>query len=43
VKVIAAALVALGILYAVDSQYNDGRYAQVIQQTVTNLLPGQRA
>lgn len=39
-KFIAATLVAVGILYAVDSHYNDGRYSQVIQQTVTSLLPG---
>lgn len=38
-KAFAAALVALGILYGVDSEYNDGRYAQILQQTVTNLLP----
>ncbi len=29
-KAIAAAFVAAVVLYAVDSQYNDGRYAQVL-------------
>ena len=39
-KAFAAALIAAAILYLADSQYNDGRYAQVVQQAVTSLLPG---
>ena len=31
-KAIAAALVAALVLYVVDSQYNDGRYTQVLAQ-----------
>ena len=34
------ALIAVAILYVVDSHYNDGRYTQVLQQAVTSLLPG---
>jgi hypothetical protein len=40
VKGLIAALVALAILYAVDSQYNDGRYTQVLHQAVISLWPG---
>ena len=39
-KGLIAALVAGAILYVVDSQYNDGRYTQVLLQAVTSLLPG---
>jgi hypothetical protein len=39
VKAFFAALVALAILYVFDSQYNDGRYARVLEQAVTSLLP----
>ena len=39
-KVIAAALIAAVILYVADSQYNDGRYARVLQQAASSLLPG---
>jgi len=38
-KALTAALIALAILYVVDSEYNDGRYTQVLQQAVTSLLP----
>ena len=39
-KVLAAALIAVGgVLYAVDSEYNDGRYTKVIRQAATSLLP----
>jgi hypothetical protein len=37
VKAFGAALVAIAILYVFDSQYNDGRYTQVLQQAVTKL------
>jgi hypothetical protein len=39
-KAFAAVLIALGILYVLDSEYNDGRYAMVIQRAVTSVLPG---
>jgi hypothetical protein len=39
-KAFGAALIAIGILYVVDFEYNDGRYAAVIQQAVTSVLPG---
>ena len=39
-KALVAALIAAAILYLADNQYNDGRYAQVLQQAVTSLLPG---
>jgi len=39
-KVFTAALIAAAILFLADSQYNDGRYAQVLQQAVIGLLPG---
>lgn len=39
-KAFVAAVIAAAILYAVDFQYNDGRYAQVLQQAVTSLLAG---
>jgi rhamnogalacturonyl hydrolase YesR len=38
-KVFAAALIAIGVLYAIDAQYNDGRYSTIIQQAITSLLP----
>ena len=38
-KAFAATFVAVGILYVVDSEYNDGRYTQVIKHAVTSLLP----
>jgi hypothetical protein len=37
-KAIAAALIAALVLYAVDTEYNDGRYAQVVAQTVSNVV-----
>ena len=37
-KAFAAALIAVGILYVVDYQFNDGRYRGVIQQAATSLL-----
>jgi hypothetical protein len=38
-KAFTAALIAVGILYVVDYQYNDGRYTGVIRQAATSLLP----
>jgi hypothetical protein len=37
-KAIAAALIAAAVLYVVDSQYNDGRYTQVVEQAVTSMI-----
>lgn len=37
-KAFAAALIAAAILYVVDSQYNDGRYALVVAQAVTSVI-----
>jgi len=37
-KAFTAGLFAVVILYAVDSQYNDGRYAHVIEHAVTSLV-----
>jgi hypothetical protein len=37
-KTIAAALVAAVVLYAIDSQYNDGRYTQVLTQAVNSVI-----
>jgi hypothetical protein len=39
-KAFAAALIAVGILYVLDSEYNDGRYAMVIRRAVTHVLRG---
>jgi hypothetical protein len=39
-KAFAAALIAAGILYLVDSEYNEGRYAAVIQRAVTSVIRG---
>jgi hypothetical protein len=33
-----AALVAVGVLYVADREYNDGRYTAVIRQAATSLL-----
>jgi hypothetical protein len=39
-KAFNAALIAIGILYVVDSEFNGGRYVAVLQQAVTSVLPG---
>jgi hypothetical protein len=38
-KALTAALIAVAILYVVDSQYNDGRFTQAIEQAMTSLVP----
>ena len=38
-KALIATLIAVGVLYAVNSEYNDGRYSAVIQQAITTALP----
>jgi hypothetical protein len=40
VKAFVAALVAAAVLYVVDSQYNDGRYTQVLQHAELSLKVG---
>jgi hypothetical protein len=37
-KAFVAGLVAVGILYAADHQYNDDRYTRVIEQALTGLI-----
>jgi hypothetical protein len=37
-KAFTAALVAIGVLYVLDSEYNDGRYVRVIKQAVTSMV-----
>ena len=37
-KAFAAALIAAGILYAVDTGYNDGRYSQVLAKTINSVM-----
>ena len=38
-KAFVAALVAVGIQYAVDREYNDGRYSSVVQQAIAAMVP----
>ncbi len=38
-KAFVAALVAVGILYTLDHEYNDGRYSSVIQQAIAAMIP----
>ena len=37
-KAFAAALFAAVILYAVDTEYNDGRYTQIVPQAVRGVV-----
>jgi hypothetical protein len=37
-KAFSAALIAIAILYVVDSEYNDGRYTGVMNQAVSRLV-----
>jgi hypothetical protein len=37
-KALFAALIAVTILYAIDSQYNDGRYTSAVKQVASNLV-----
>lgn len=37
-KAFVAALIAVGILYVVDLDFNDGQYAEIIQRTITSVL-----
>jgi hypothetical protein len=37
-KALLAALIAVGVLYFVDKDYNDGRYTTVIQRAMTSVF-----
>lgn len=37
-RFIGAAVIATIVLYAIDSQYNDGRYTQVVAQAVSSVI-----
>jgi hypothetical protein len=37
-KAFTAAMIAIAILYVVDSEYNDSRYTGAIKQAVSNLV-----
>jgi hypothetical protein len=39
-KAVAAALIAFGILYILDSEYNEGRYTSVLQRAVASVVIG---
>ena len=34
-----AACIAVGILWGVDVEVNDGRYSAVVKQAITSILP----
>ncbi len=34
-----AAFIAIGVLWLVDVQLNDGRYGDVVKKAVTSVLP----
>jgi hypothetical protein len=37
-KAVTAALIAIVVLYTMDSEYNRGRYAQVLSQAVNGVI-----
>jgi hypothetical protein len=37
-KAFAAALIAAGILYAIDTEYNDARYSRVVASAVSSII-----
>ena len=39
-KAFAAALIAAGLLYVIDNEYNQGRYVAVVLRAVTTVLRG---
>jgi hypothetical protein len=39
-KAISAALIAAGMLYVIDLEYNNGRYATVVKHAITGLVRG---
>lgn len=38
-KAFLAACIAIGILSAIDLQFNDGRHVNVVKRAVSNLVP----
>ena len=38
-KAFIAALIAVGVLYVVDVEFNDGRYAIVVPRAIMSILP----
>jgi len=38
-KAFAAVLVAVAVLYAIDFEYNDARYTQVVTTAVSRVIP----
>jgi hypothetical protein len=38
-KAFAAVLVAVAVLYVIDSEYNDARYTRVVAQAVSSAIP----
>ena len=38
-KAFAAVLVAVVVLYAIDAEYNDARYTQVVARAVSAAIP----
>jgi hypothetical protein len=39
-KAFLAACVAVGILWGIDSEFNNGRYTDVVERVVKSALPG---
>ncbi len=37
-KALVAALVAIGIVYAIDYEYSDGRYFSAVQQAIAAII-----
>jgi hypothetical protein len=37
-KAFVAALIAVGILYVADIEFNNGQYAEVVQRAITSVL-----
>ena len=37
-KALGAALIAVIVLYAADTEYNDGRYTQIIVQAASSII-----
>jgi hypothetical protein len=38
-KALIAALIAAGILYGLDREYNGGRYSSVVRQAMAAMIP----
>lgn len=37
-KAFAAALIAAGILYTIDTEYNDARYSRIVANAVSSVI-----